>query len=180
MSSGHEMLMLSGYYTQYNHAGLQAACILSFTVMLVTVAFLIAPSLPSLFPPYFPSFSPCFPSLPSMAHVLLQVDVLKHTDNRGSFYDNSSMLAAALEALGHLRLPDFKSLQPVTKQLNRFLAREKVLPSYHAEVAQAALRAFVELALSVRPTAASLISRCSASLISRGFGTWVLGLLESD
>ena len=138
------------------------------------------PSLPSLFPPYFPSFSPCFPSLPSKVDVLLQVDVLKHTDNRGSFYDNSSMLAAALEALGHLRLPDMKSLQPVTKQLDRFLAREKVLPSYHAEVAQAVLRAFVELALSVRPTAASLISRCSASLISRGFGTWVLGLLESD
>jgi len=105
-------------------------------------------------------------------HALLQVDVLKHTDNRGSFYDNSSMLAAALEALGHLRLPDLKSLQPITKQLDRFLAREKVLPSYHAVVAQAALRAFVELALSMRPVAASLISRC--------VGTWVLGLLESD
>lgn len=81
----------------------------------------------------------------------MQVDVLKHTDNRGSFYDNSSMLAAALEALGHLRLSDSKSLQPVIKQLDRFLAREKVLPSYHAVVAQAGLRALVELALSMKP-----------------------------
>ena len=81
-----------------------------------------------------------------------QVEVLKHTDNRGSFYDDSSMLAAALEALGHLRLPDFKSLQPVMKQLDRFLARETVLPSYHAVVAQAGLRALVELALVMRPT----------------------------
>ncbi len=95
--------------------------------------------------------------------VWLQVDVLKHTDNRGSFYDNNSMLAAALEALGHLRLPDFKSLQPVLKQLDRFLAREKVLPSYHAVVAQAGLRAFVELALSMRP-AGGFISRCRAVL----------------
>ena len=100
-----------------------------------------------------------------MVHVLLQVDVLKHTDNRGSFYDNSSMLAAALEALGHLRLPDLKSLQPVTKQLDRFLAREKVLPSYHAVVAQAALKAFVELALSMWPAAASLISRCVGTCV---------------
>lgn len=85
---------------------------------------------------------------------MIQVDVLKHTDNRGSFYDDSSMLAAALEALGHLRLQDTAGLKPVLKQLTRFLAREKVLPSYHAVVAQAGLRAFVELALSMRPSAA--------------------------
>ena len=82
------------------------------------------------------------------------MDVLKHTDNRGSFYDDSSMLAAALEALGHLRLQDTAALTPVLKQLTRFLARENVLPSYHAVVAQAGLRAFVELALASRPTAA--------------------------
>jgi hypothetical protein len=129
---------------------------------------LLASSLPSN--PFLPSFLPSF--FLSMVHALLQVDVLKHTDNKGSFYDNSSMLAAALEALGHLRLPDLKSLQPVLKQLDRFLARERVLPSYHAVVAQAALRAFVKLALSMQPAAASLISRC--------VGTCVLGLLESD
>ncbi|KAL0042600.1 hypothetical protein WJX79_004833 [Trebouxia sp. C0005] len=109
-------------------------------------------------------------SPPEAVEVL--VDVLKHTDNRGSFYDNSSMLAAALEALGHLRLPDMKSLQPVTKQLDRFLAREKVLPSYHAVVAQAALRAFVELALSMRPAAASLISRVSGVCVEHSQTQW--------
>ena len=82
-----------------------------------------------------------------------QVDVLKHTDNRGSFYDDSSMLAAALQALGHLRAQDPYALQPAVRQLNRFVAREKVLPSYHAIVAQAGLRALVELALSMRPDA---------------------------
>ena len=149
---------------------LQAACIVSITIMLVIVALLTCflPSFHSL--PSFLSFLPSF--FLSMVHALLQVDVLKHTDNKGSFYDNSSMLAAALEALGHLRLPDLKSLQPVVKQLDRFLARERVLPSYHAVVAQAALRAFVKLALSMQPAAASLISRC--------VGTCVLGLLESD
>lgn len=76
--------------------------------------------------------------------------MLKHTDNRGSFYDDDNMLAAALEALGRLRLPSHKQLQPVIKQLDRFLAREKVLPSYHGVVAQAGLRAFVELALNHR------------------------------
>ena len=85
-------------------------------------------------------------AMPEAAEML--VDMLKHTDNRGSFYDDDSMLAAALEALGRLRLPDAKSRQPVVKQLDRFLAREKVLPSYHGVVAQAGLRAFVELALS--------------------------------
>ena len=63
------------------------------------------------------------------------------------------MLAAALQALGHLRAQDPYSLQPAVKQLDRFLAREKILPSYHAVVAQAALRALVELALSKRPDA---------------------------
>ena len=86
-------------------------------------------------------------SIPTV-DAMTQVDVLKHTDNRGSFYDDSSMLAAALEALGHLRLQDTPALKPVVKQLTRFLARERVLPSYHAVVAQAGLRAFVELALS--------------------------------
>ncbi|KAL0049504.1 hypothetical protein WJX82_003747 [Trebouxia sp. C0006] len=109
-------------------------------------------------------------SPPEAVEVL--VDVLKHTDNRGSFYDNSSMLAAALEALGHLRLPDLKSLQPVTKQLDRFLAREKVLPSYHAVVAQAALKAFVELALSMWPAAASLISRVCGVCVEHSQGQW--------
>ena len=97
--------------------------------------------------------------------------MLKHTDNRGSFYDNSSMLAAALEALGHLRLSDSKSLQPVSKQLDRFLAREKVLPSYHAVVAQAGLRALVELALSMKPST-SFLSRlaflCWPDLLPQG------------
>lgn len=83
---------------------------------------------------------------------------MKHTDNRGSFYNESTMLAASLEALGHLRLPDTAAVKPVMKQLTRFLAREKVLPSYHAVVAQAGLRAFVELALSRRPSA-GFISR---------------------
>ncbi|DBA90183.1 TPA: hypothetical protein ACH3X1_003489 [Trebouxia sp. C0004] len=109
-------------------------------------------------------------STPEAVEVL--VDVLKHTDNRGSFYDNSSMLAAALEALGHLRLPDIKGLQPVVKQLDRFLAREKVLPSYHAVVAQAALRAFVELALSMRPAATSLISRVSGVCVEHSQAQW--------
>ena len=89
-----------------------------------------------------------------MTRSLVQVDVLKHTDNRGSFYDDSSMLAAAVEALGRLRPQDLTCLQPVVKQLDRFLAREKVLPSYHAIVAQAGLRAFVELALSTGLNAA--------------------------
>ena len=92
------------------------------------------------------------------ADAVTQVDVLKHTDNRGSFYDDSTMLAAALEALGHLRLQDSAAVKPVVRQLTRFLAREKVLPSYHAVVAQAGLRAFVELALSTRPST-GLISK---------------------
>lgn len=90
---------------------------------------------------------------------MAQVDALKHTDNRGSFYDNSTMLAAALEALGHLRLQDTAALKPVVKQLTRFLARENVLPSYHAVVAQAGLRAFVELALAEPRPGASFVSR---------------------
>lgn len=80
----------------------------------------------------------------------MQVEVLKHTDNRGNFYDDSSMLAACLQALGRLRLPDSKGLKPALRQLDRFLARERVLPSYHAVVAQAALQAFVDLALSMK------------------------------
>ena len=92
------------------------------------------------------------------ADAVTQVDVLKHTDSRGSFYDDSTMLAAALEALGHLRLQDSTAVKPVVRQLTRFLAREKVLPSYHAVVAQAGLRAFVELALSTRPST-GLISK---------------------
>ena len=90
--------------------------------------------------------------------VMTQVEVLKHTDNRGSFYDESTMLAASLEALGHLRLPDIAAVKPVLKQLTRFLSRETVLPSHHAVVAQAGLRALVELALSSRPSA-GFISR---------------------
>ena len=78
------------------------------------------------------------------------MEVLKHTDNRGNFYDDSSMLAACLQALGKLRLPDSKSLKQAVGQLDRFLARERVLPSYHGVVAQAALQAFVDLALSMK------------------------------
>lgn len=91
-----------------------------------------------------------FTHLPTDRVHALQVDVLKHTDNRGNFYDDSSMLAACLQALGHLRLPDSKGLKQAVRQLDRFLARERVLPSYHAVVAQAALQAFVELALAMK------------------------------
>ena len=83
----------------------------------------------------------------------LQIEVLKHTDNRGNFYDNSSMLAALLQALGRLRMPDSKSLKQAVHQLDRFLARERVLPSYHSVVAQAALQAFTELALAMQGSA---------------------------
>ncbi|KAL3144474.1 hypothetical protein ABBQ32_004214 [Trebouxia sp. C0010 RCD-2024] len=96
-------------------------------------------------------------SPPEAAEVL--VDALKHTDNRGSFYDDSTMLASALEALGHLRLQDTAALKPVVKQLTRFLARENVLPSYHAAVAQAGLRAFVELALASPRRGAGFVTR---------------------
>ena len=84
---------------------------------------------------------------------VLQIEVLKHTDNRGNFYDNSSMLAALLQALGRLRAPDSKSLKQAVHQLDRFLARERVLPSYHGIVAQAALQAFMELALAMKGNA---------------------------
>ncbi|KAK9806814.1 hypothetical protein WJX72_003626 [[Myrmecia] bisecta] len=78
----------------------------------------------------------------------LLVDVAKYEDNRGNIYDDSNFLAAIVQALGNLRPSSREALMRIVKQLDRLLAREQVLPSFHSVVASAVLSALTQLATS--------------------------------
>ena len=75
-------------------------------------------------------------------------------DNRGNPYDDASLTAALVEALGRLHLQSPELLARVVAELDCCLAREAVAPSPQHVVGCAALGALQRLAASLPDPAA--------------------------
>ncbi|KAK9854442.1 hypothetical protein WJX84_004440 [Apatococcus fuscideae] len=87
-------------------------------------------------------------SPPEAVHAL--VDALTHEDNRGNLYDDSTFLAGLLQALGHLVPHNQKMLDLVLEQLERFLQREQVLPSFQNLVGCMCITSLAQLAAAAK------------------------------
>ncbi|KAK9825158.1 hypothetical protein WJX81_006717 [Elliptochloris bilobata] len=91
----------------------------------------------------------------------LLLDIAGGVDNRGNPYDDASLTAALVEALGRLRLRSPELLARVVAELDRSLAREAVAPSYQHAVGCAALCALQRLTASL-PNPAAMSCRLQA------------------
>lgn len=74
---------------------------------------------------------------------------LVNNNNSGNLYDDSNYLAALVQSLGNCRMAYGALLEQVLDQLDRFLAREGIVPSYQHVVGVACLRAMTSLALAM-------------------------------
>ncbi|KAK9859317.1 hypothetical protein WJX84_011010 [Apatococcus fuscideae] len=74
------------------------------------------------------------------------VDALIHEDNRGNLYDDCGFLVGLLQASGHLVPHNQQMMDRVLGQLNRYLQREQVLPSFQSLVGCACITSLARLA----------------------------------
>ncbi|GLI61815.1 hypothetical protein VaNZ11_004324, partial [Volvox africanus] len=81
----------------------------------------------------------------------LVTDILNNNDNSENLYDDSSYLAAVIEAVGLLRPTHASVLTRLLGLLDDYLLRDCLHPSHNYTVGAACLSAMTSLALSVNP-----------------------------
>jgi len=71
------------------------------------------------------------------------LDLLKYNDNSKNKYSDSYYLATLIRSLGSLKLARNTDLEPYWEELQRYLAYDALIPSYHHVITQAVLETVV-------------------------------------